>query len=351
MRKIMQQTFSAIQLQTWLLMFINQLAAMIGLQVVSLDADLVQQGWRQIPDGHQSFDPALAEHFRQLKMRNGKHINLAVTYSIVAKWNASNKRRGQAEWTYGSDRHYAENYTDVDRKTWGQHMEDLAKLGLVVVSQMKGKPAYKVVPYEILNAQLTLVHAPGYVHDAQKVARDAQGYGRDAHPITESYKTEESGKQKDLKPAANTARAAAAGEPITKPSGILDDVKPESPDVRPAVASDEGDNELLSQQIQPANLPRPIPPSSAPPPCPDDLKAFFDAAKPEKLEALIERHGLDRIRDMIETVKKLPNIKNPPGMVIDKLGLGAQPAWKWPTTGAVDGKAYIRGKYADYIES
>lgn len=351
MVKIMQQTFLETSLRAWLLVVINQLMALLGLQVVTMDAELVRDGWRQIPDGHQSFDPALADYFRTQKMRNGKHINLAVSYSVVAKWNASNKRRGQAEWTYGSDRHYADKYTDVDRKTWGQHMDDLAALGLVEVSQMKGKPAYRVIPYQILNDQLTISHAQGYGHDAQKAALDAQGYAHDAHPITESFNKETSEKRNYQKTSSTPARAAGDDDPPTQPSRDLDKVKPETPEVRPAVASDEGEDELLKER-PPANLPRPIPPSSAAPPFPDDttaqnstldevgeatepditeeLQAFFTGCTVDQVQEMIAKHGRPKILETIKAAVNQPNATNPPGLVRFQLGYGRGGVWRLP---------------------
>lgn len=88
--------------------------------------------------------------------------------------------------------------------------------------------------------------------------------------------------------------------------------------------------------------------------CPDeppaDLKAFFNACKAGELEALIERHGVDVIRATIDSVRLLPNVDNPPGMVRHKLGLGALPAWKWPARSEDDASRYITGKYADFIQ-
>lgn len=350
MVKIMQQTFFETSLQAWLLIIINHVMAMIGLQLVSMDAELVQPGWRQIPDGHQSFDPALSEYFRKQGMRNGKHINLAVSFSVVARWNASNKRRGQAEWTYGSDRHYADKYTDVDRKTWGQHMDDLAKLGLVLVSEIKGRPAYKVVEYQILNDQLTFSHAQGYGRDAQSAALHAQGVARDAQHITESFSTERSEKRNYRKSSTPTARAAVDAD--IPPSAQNIDMNPESPEVRPAVASDEGEDELLKQR-PPANLPRPIPPSSAAPPFPDDttaqdstldelpedtaqdaaveaLRLFFTADSAEQVRAMIAQYGIDKIYATINAIKGQPNVTNPPGCVKTTLARGVAGAWAYP---------------------
>ncbi len=355
----MVKKMQAAHFREWLLIFLNWMAALVGLQVVSIDREMVHDGWRQIPDGHQSFDPALAEHFKTLKMRNGKHINLAVSYSVVAKWNRSNKRRGLPEWTYGSDRHYADKYTDVDRKTWGQHMEDLAALGLVEVSQMKGKPAYRVVAYQILNDELYLVHAQGYGRDAQKVAHDAQGYGHHAHPITESSITEESGKQNDLKPPAAAARedAGAADIPIPKsPEKALDKNPMPSVKVETVVKADN-----IQETHPPADGPFPpvpqLPPFPVDEDCPEDppadLKLFFNACKPGELELMIQQYSVDRIRAVIEAVKLLPNIDNPPGMVRTKLRLGAQGAWKWPEkhySYEQDALKYISGPYAHIIQ-
>lgn len=341
--------------RAWLLIWINQLAALLGLQVVSLDVDVVREGWRQIPDGHQSFDPALAEHFKTLKMRNGKHINLAVSYSVLAKWNASNKRRGQPEWTYGSDRHYADKYTDVDRKTWGQHMEDLAALGLVEVSQMKGKPAYKVVPYQILNAQLKLVHAQGYGHDAQKHGRDAQGYGHDAHHITEVFITEESSKQNDLKPAP--APRAAAGLVQGQSSDAVVDEKPNA-----AVKAETVEAAKVDIQESPTPAAKPIPPVAASPlshkwagddcdePGMAGLRQFFTGCTDAELKQLVAKYGLAAIEQTIEAVRQLPNVENPPGLVKHKLLVQAVSTWTYPKKiDSQDAKNYVSGPYANFI--
>ncbi len=345
----------------WLLIVVNWMAALVGLQVVSIDRELVQEGWRQIPSGHQSFDPALADYFKSQKMRNGKHINLAVSYSVVAKWNSSNKRRGQSEWTYGSDRHYAANYTDVDRKTWGQHMDELVTLGLVVTSQIKGKPAYKAVPYQILNAQLQIIHAPDYGHDAQKVARDAQGYGHDAHPITESSHKELSGNGIDLKPAAAPREDAAAGisnAPI--PETSLDE-KPMPPVMATAAAADDSDFVVSDHAVTTASIPPvALPPLSpvdddCPEDAPADLKEFFNGCRQGELELMIATYGETRIRAVIDEVRTQSDVRTPPGLVIAKLRLGAQGAWKWPISGKAayaegDGSRYVTGEYARFIK-
>lgn len=370
MVKIMQPDFLK-RFEAWLLVMLNHLAAAMGWQVVALEAELVQHGWRQIPDGHQSFDPALAEHFKTLKMKNGKHINLAVSYSVVAKWNRSNVRRGQSEWTYGSDKHYADKYTDVHRTTWGQHMDDLAKLGLVLVSEMKGRPAYKVVPYQFDEGGKLVFHAQGGANDAQKDVRHAQGGANHAHPITESSKTEKSDKGNYQKSSSTPARAAA-DDLQTKPPGVIDDVKAQAPEVRPVDASDEGEDELWKQR-PPANLPRPIPPSSAAPPFPDDttaqnstldelaeatepditeeLQAFFTGCTVEQVQEMLTRHGRPKILETIKAAVRQTNATNPPGLVRFQLGYGRGGEWRLPNVQPEqDTQRYITGKYADFIE-
>ncbi len=382
MGKTMQVNIFREGVRSWLLLVANWIAALVGLQVISIEQELVQDGCRQIPNGHQSFDPALdelvqdgcrqipgghqsfdpalADYFKSLKMRNGKHINLAVSYSVVAKWNSSNKRRGQSEWTYGSDRHYAANYTAVDRKTWGQHMDELVTLGLVAVSQIKGNPAYKALPYQILNDQLHFVHAPDYGHDAQKVARDAQGYGHDAPPITEGLDKELSGNGINLKPAA-APRTDAGAAGIDIPQSLE---KSLSKNPIPAVTIDAvvGDDPrgILSQPASPSPSVPPVSPAQVDwlgeEDCPDDppadLKLFFNGCRPAELEMMIQQYGVDRIYAVIAEVRTQTDVKSPPGLVINKLRSGAQAAWKWPEKLITeqDGKDYITGEYARFIK-
>lgn len=353
-------------IRAWLLMWLNSLAALVGLQLVPLDAELVQSGWRQIPDGHQSFDPALADHFKNLKMKNGKHINLAVSYSVVAKWNSSNKRRGLPEWTYGSDRHYADRYTDVDRKTWGQHMDDLARLGLVEVSEMKGKPAYRAVPYQILNAQLVISHAPLYGHDAQKHVHDAHTPAHHAQHITEESITEKSSKRNDLKPSSTPARDVVVDE-ITKPTRPeeFDSRKPEIPERRDLSANPDGEDELLSLDTH-GESPRPIPPVSAHPPSPpdddtdpdglfedeDELREFFNGCTDAEIKALKSKHGVDKIYATIKAAAKNTNIRNLPGFVRWQLAIGGGGNWRLPDRADPSvrtGADYVRG-YEHLIE-
>lgn len=378
--------------RAWLLMWINCLAALAGLQVVSLDTEFVQIGCRQIPKGYCDFDPALADHFKTRGMRNGKPITLAMDYSLVARWNHSNKKLGKDERTYGSDYDYAHKWgAEVSRQTWGRHMNELATLGFVSVSTVNHQPAYQALPYRILNGVLTFMENS---HGQSDDFHEPKAVSHEPKPDFHGHINRESSKSLALeslgsKTTSTPARAAAVDE-ITKPSHPenYDDYKTPIPETRDPSADVDGDDELMHPQAT-SEPPRPIPPFPPLPPAPDDdtdpdgivdkdaveLQKFFTGKTMDEVKALIAKHGATRIYATIKGVPTDGHITNPPGFVLAQLEKGVGGKWKLPiqahseyrdadyyTSGQYghlvnrwrhddqDPKRYIEGKYADFIE-
>lgn len=148
-----------------------------------------------------------------------------------------------------------------------------------------------------------------------------------------------------LNTTAAPAHAADAGQDVPTIRSIMV-VKPESPDYK---AQREGSDELL-MQIPPANLPRPTPPGSARPPLPgdttaqdstlDELHGFFTGCDAGQIKTLIEQHGSRKIFETIATVKALPNVDNPPGLVRHLLGMGAG-RYSYPARWAANDEAWL----------
>ncbi len=324
------------------------LAGLCGLEVV-------RSGWRQIPAGHCDFDPALAEHFKKAGMRNGKHINMAVNYAVIAKWNRSNAKRRDDARTYGSDSYYARNYAEVDRKTWARHMDELAALGLVIISQVAGKPAYEAVAYQFVNNGLLLgenSHAQGGGHGDHVHGHDGQGGGHDAHH-----------QYRESKHSSESALDGSSTSPTARDDG--DDI------LTPSFSNHAGESKKDTQEVKVihSNLPSPTEPTdgaahtpsprSAEPPSPHaDLKAFFTGCDDDEVKAWVERHGADKIYGLIKAAVGDHKIKTPVGFVRWQLESGRGGAWTMPKLRSKDenndwqqdASKYISGKYADIIQ-
>ena len=335
----------------WLLTLLNWLTALAGLQIVSLDRELVSDGWRQIPAGHCDFDPDLAEHFKRAGMRNGKHINMAVNYAVIAKWNRSNKKRRDDARTYGTDSYYAKHYADVDRKTWARHMDELAALGLVIISSVQGKPAYEAVGYQFVNDGLILgenSHAHEGGHGDHQHGHDGQGGGHDDHHQYKESKHSSESAFNELSSSAD-ARDVDDDHPAAFPSKNVDEPKAQIPKDESAQA------DLMTPMGTTDGAVHTLSPSSAEPPSPvDDLKAFFTGCDESEVRTWVEQHGVENIYRLIKAAVGNHKITTPVGFVRWQLESGRGGAWKVPRHAEKKddwNDKFANSAYADFIKS
>lgn len=163
-----------------------------------------------------------------------------------------------------------------------------------------------------------------------------------------------------LTPAMTPAPAprAAAGMVQGQSSDAVVDEKPNA-----AVKVETVEAAKVDIQETPTPAVKPIPPVAASPlshkwsgndcdePGMAGLRQFFTGSKDAELRQMISRYGLAAIEAVIEQVRQLPNVENPPGLVKHKLHVNAVAHWVYPKVlDQNDPKYYITGKYAAFIE-
>lgn len=349
--------------------------------------EVVRPNWRQIPAGRADFDPALAAFFKASKKKNA--VTLAAAYAVIDNWNRSNARRREDERTYGSDSDYTRRWVPwLDRKVWGRTVDELSSLKLVEISTKRGRPAFRALGYEVQgDGQLRLWGG-----------HDVQTGGQNVHPSIENRTILKSSTPKKPTAAMAEAKAAAAADgflvfPKFKVRSWAE-VQQEAAELREL---GEGVDDLLLASQRTDAAPRPYPPVASPPfpgtknphpilsrlPCgklspaltpntgegendtavdeeatqADEmagLRLFFTGLTREGVEALVDKHGLATIQAHIRGVKGRTGVDNPPGLVLSNLRKGGAAQWQYPGGGGHyaegDGRAYVTGKYADFIK-
>ncbi len=344
-------------------------ANMVGLE-------LMKPGCRQIPAQHVSFDPALATVF--------KSADRAIVFGIIDQWNQSNARHSKREyfhdgrwWTAPRGDTWWVNKSApwMSARTWKRCAADLEATEMLKVRLVNGQRVYSTEPYEQTGTRQFVLWGGQIADGGGQIAVR----GRQIADHNRSNK--ESVFDRIWKKTTTPAQAGRIGAVAVfhTPDPENNFINGESPDA--AAIRDEDETAAAQRRAEG----RQSPPSSAPPPTTwrtgdttvgdstlddadgstefddvtregtdtaeiDTLRLFFTGCSADQVREMIDRHGVARIHSTIARVRGQQNVANPPGLVRALLAMGGGGPWQYPRCERDEGKRYISGKYADFVE-
>lgn len=360
---------------------VKQLAlGLVRVMVVRLCAavgvEVVRPGWRQIPAGRIDIDPALVN-----SLKTPAALTMAVIYAVIDAWNRSNERAFKRDhfkdgrwWSWGWPKYWTTRSVPfMAARTWERNVQRLVEAGLLHVGTMHGQPAYSAISYRVTGVgQLDIFDGQSVEGVRQLVNEVGQSvvYTTDKLTIPKHFNlsTSTAARRKRVNP-----NAAAAEFPKTTLGDFDGDQIPETAQDGNAWR-DEGEQPSADKRGK-------TPPGSALPPRDWDttlnastladgygtteyddatadgydtkeIEAFFSGCSRDEVRQLVAAHGRARVDEVIEAVRAKDGVNNPPGLARSLLAKEARTGWKFPPRkGEQDGKRYVSGKYADFIES
>lgn len=360
------------------LSIVGWLAGLLGMHLVDQEAKLLPPGCRAIPNGHFNFDPDMVDFF------GGKDgLNKAVVWQRFMAWIESNRLAGRnihdgQAYTYNTYDQWAADIRIFHPKTIAKHVKDFEAMGLLS-SQQPWKSEGKCVKHYTSPLRLSdnvQQMLPGWEDKTPRVG------ALDSDLLTTQYPSTHKPSTRKAKTPTATARGhkpQAAGAVAIFPNHIPDieplEKKTEIPEGRPP--SDEHE-QFNAAPISSTGTPT-IPGVYAPPPVPRDplptgdeptdadtkpsedtdpidvpewMRGFFTGCTDGELMHLLHQFGEETLNAARKYAENQTNrIDNPPGYVRAQLAKGWQPpAGQGIRYDHTDGRAYITGELADFIE-
>lgn len=351
--------------------------------------ELMKPGCRQIPAQHVSFDPALATVF--------KSADRAIVFGIIDQWNQSNARHSKREyfhdgrwWTAPRGDTWWVNKSApwMSARTWKRCAADLEATEMLKARLVNGQRVYSTEPYEQTGTRQFVLWGGQNAEGGGQIAVRGRQIADHNSSNTESLF------DRIWKRTAAPAHAGRIGAVavFNTPDPEKNFISGETPDA--AAIRDEDETEAAQRRAER----RPSPPSSATPPTAwrtgettlgdstlddadgttefddvtregedtptlplprvqgrdgadiEELRLFFTGCSADQVQEMIDRHGAARIHSTIARVRGQQNVANPPGLVRALLAMGGGGAWQYPRCERDEGKRYISGKYADFVE-
>lgn len=314
-----------------------------------LGLEIVRPGSRQIPKGHLNFDPTLAKAFGG---RDG--VNRAIIYQYVANWVIYNQEHGKNYvdgrfWSYNSGRAWAEMIGLWDSKTVENHIRFLRDSGILDANAMKAHKGDQTLWYALPSDEKKDSNGWSQIplslesNAPMGGAKDSNGSSipQPASSVTPIKKRQ----QQQPRASAHTDGGGVA----QFPKRDLDpkEFSEPKPEVRDAPPSEDG-----SREDGEAQTPPPVPPV----PLPEWMPGFFTGCAESELIALVQQHG----EALLLSAKKyaenpINRIDNPAGFVRAQLAKGWRPPAGWSGIDTIrydntDGRAYVSGEFADFVE-
>lgn len=368
-----------VQVKQWALglvrVMVVRLCAAVGVEVV-------RPGWRQIPAGRIDIDPALVN-----SLKTPAALTMAVIYAVIDAWNRSNERAGKRDhlkdgrwWSWGWPKYWTTRSVPfMAARTWERNVQRLVEAGLLQVGTMHGQPAYSAIGYRVTGVgQLDIFDGQSVEGVRQLVNEVGQSvvYTTDKLTIPKHFNlsTSTAARRKRVNPNA----AAAEFRKTTLGDFDGDQISETAQDG--AAWRDEGEQPSADRRNPHPLAPSPFHREGEPARNWDttlnastladgygsteyddatqdgydtkEIEAFFNGCSRDEVRQMVAAHGRARVGEVIEAVRAKDGVNNPPGLARSLLAKEARTGWTFPPRkGEQDGKRYVSGKYADFIES
>lgn len=358
-------------------LLLEWLCGKLGMKPVAADAELLPRGCRAIPAGHFNLDPDMVAFFGGKEAHDA--INKAIIYQRFAARIESNRRAGRnmrdgQAYSYNTYDQWAAEIHIFHPKTIQKHVRAFEALGLLS-SEQPWKHEGKCVKHYTSPLRLTDNPEQMLLWSEHKTPRVG---ALDSDDSTMHYPTTH---QPAIRNAKTTAASARARKPVNAaavadfPNHIPDVEPPEKKTQIPEARLESDEHEQFTAiagtpTIPGVYPPPPVPRSPSPTgdkPTEEETRSsgatpeiavpgwmpdFFTGCTEDELMHLLHQFGEETLNAARKYAENPDNhIENPPGYVRAQLAKG----WRPPAGQGIrfdntDGRAYITGKFADFIE-
>jgi hypothetical protein len=307
---------------------------------------LLPAGCRPIPSGHYNFDPALAREFGG---RDG--YAKAIIYQYIANWVIYNQEHGKNYvdgrfWSYNSGRAWADKIQLWDTNTVEKHIKFLRDEGVLDARAMKAHEGKQTLWYTLPRkesnggTQIALPLDSNAAMVGQKESNDSSV----SQPSISSSAVNKPKQQQQPRAAHLDAGGVAQFPKRDLDPKEFSEPKPEVRDQTPQLEDGRDDE----REALPPVAPAPFPGVTA---VPAWMPSFFTGCTEDELVQILHRFDeslLLRAKAYAEARER--GIDDPAGFVRAQLAKGWRPPAEEVRSDNTDGRAYIAGEFADFVE-